>query len=180
MTEIERPPEPSKTAFRALFDRHAPYVWRCLRRLGVPAADAEDLCQEVFVVAHGKLAQLDAGDAMRAWLYGVAVRKVWDYRRLAHRALEGVSGRERELPVEAPQTAALERRAASEVLDALLDKLDPKQRDVFVLYEIEELAMPEIARMIGCPLQTAYSRLHAARAQLEAAAHRLRAARSPS
>jgi RNA polymerase sigma-70 factor, ECF subfamily len=45
---------------------------------------------------------------------------------------------------------------------------------VFVLYELEELPMAEVAAGIGCPVQTAYSRLHAARKQVEAAVVRLR------
>jgi RNA polymerase sigma-70 factor (ECF subfamily) len=48
-------------------------------------------------------------------------------------------------------------------LARVLDGLDSAKREVFVLYELEELAMPEVAGLVGCPLQTAYSRLHAAR-----------------
>jgi RNA polymerase sigma-70 factor (ECF subfamily) len=54
----------------------------------------------------------------------------------------------------------------------LLDALTEDQRAVFVLYEIEQLTMNEIASAVGCPLQTAYSRLHAARARLEALARK--------
>jgi RNA polymerase sigma-70 factor (ECF subfamily) len=45
----------------------------------------------------------------------------------------------------------------------LLGRLDDEKRTVFVLYELEELPMIEVAQAVGCPLQTAYSRLHAAR-----------------
>jgi RNA polymerase sigma-70 factor (ECF subfamily) len=48
-------------------------------------------------------------------------------------------------------------------LRRLLDTLDDDKRQVFVLYELEELSMKEVAEACGCPLQTAYSRLHAAR-----------------
>jgi RNA polymerase sigma-70 factor (ECF subfamily) len=60
----------------------------------------------------------------------------------------------------------------------VLDRLDEAQRAVFVLYEIEELSMAEIAEAVGCPLQTAYSRLHAARAQVEQTIRRERARRA--
>lgn len=180
VTAVEARTEPSEAAFRDLFDRHAPYVWRCLRRLGVPAADVPDLCQEVFVVVHRKQERLEGEGSVRAWLYGIAVRKVWDWRRLAHRRHERATDEVPEPSVDASQAEVIERRAACETLDALLEKLEPKQRDVFVLYEIEQLPMNEIAPIVGCPLQTAYSRLHAARAQLQAAANRMRAARSVS
>jgi len=44
-----------------------------------------------------------------------------------------------------------------------LAALDTGKREVFVLYELEELPMGEVAKIVDCPLQTAYSRLHAAR-----------------
>jgi RNA polymerase sigma-70 factor (ECF subfamily) len=48
----------------------------------------------------------------------------------------------------------------------VLDQLDEEKRQVFVLYEIEELEMKDIASAMGTPLQTAYSRLRAARQML--------------
>lgn len=164
--------------FREVFEQHAPYVWRCLRRLGVPPRDAEDLCQEVFVVVHRKLAELGSDVPLRAWLYGIAMRKVWDHRRLAHQRHERATDKLPEGAVDAAQADELDRHTARDLLDGFLDKLDPKQREVFVLYEIEQLAMPEIATALGCPLQTAYSRLHAARKQVQAAAERERARRA--
>ena len=47
--------------------------------------------------------------------------------------------------------------------------IDEDQRAVFVLFELEEQAMREVAEAVGCPLQTAYYRLYAARRALEAA-----------
>ena len=66
----------------------------------------------------------------------------------------------------------LERTRARALLDELLDTLDDDKRQVFVLYEIEELPMREVIEIVGCPLQTGYSRLHAARKQLKQAAKR--------
>ena len=54
-------------------------------------------------------------------------------------------------------------------LEAALGGADPAQREAFVLYEIEDMPMIEVARAMGCPLQTAYSRLHAARRVVAAA-----------
>jgi RNA polymerase sigma-70 factor (ECF subfamily) len=63
----------------------------------------------------------------------------------------------------ASQEGLLSQREALRRLRQALDQIEPVQRDVFVLYEIEELPMAEVAQAVGCPLQTAYSRLHAAR-----------------
>lgn len=148
----------------AIFREHAPYVWRALRRLGVHEADVEDVCQEVFVVVHRRLGSFDGACAVRTWLYGICIRTASDYRRRPHRRRESPAGDD--LPdIGSPpaQEDELEQRRALDRLDAALGELDDAKRAVFVLYEIEGLQMPEVAQAIGCPLQTAYSRLHAAR-----------------
>jgi RNA polymerase sigma-70 factor (ECF subfamily) len=74
----------------------------------------------------------------------------------------------RELAIEARQEEDVALHQARAELDRILDTLSDDKRAVFVLYEIEELPMAEVAAAVGCPLQTAYSRLHAARQEVEA------------
>ena len=74
----------------------------------------------------------------------------------------------------ATQETILSQRQVLRRLWAALDDIDPAQRAVFVLYEIEELTMAEVAEAVGCPLQTAYSRLHAARKIVEAGVEKAR------
>lgn len=149
--------------FAAIFREHAPYVWRVMRRLGVREADAEDLCQEVFVVVHRRLGDFEERSSMRTWIYGIAIRVASDHRRRAHVRRERPAEEVPEERRSAPQIAELERGQARALLDAALRELDDEKRAVFVLYEIEGLGMKEVAEAVGCPLQTAYSRLHAAR-----------------
>lgn len=154
----------SALSLEAIFREHAPYVWRALRRLGVDEADAEDVCQDVFVVVHRRLDSFHGGSTLRTWLYGICIRAAADYRKRPHRRREAPAGdRLPEVRVPADQEEALERRRSRDRLDAALDGLDEAKRAVFVLYEIEGLVMAEVAAAVGCPLQTAYSRLHAAR-----------------
>ena len=56
-----------------------------------------------------------------------------------------------------------------ERLERALYALPEPQASVFILYELEELTMPEVAAALGYPLQTAYSRLYAARKAVLAA-----------
>jgi len=166
--EPERRPLPDVSPdFRSNFQAHAPFVYRILRRLGVPRADRDDLLQEVFFIVHRKLHEYDGRASFRAWLYGICVRTVSTYRRSARvrrqesREYSDVEERESEAALD-PELTAESRRACAE-LEALLGRLDDEKRTVFVLYELEELPMVEVAQAVGCPLQTAYSRLHAAR-----------------
>lgn len=156
-------------AFEQVFQEHAPYVWRALRRLGVAESDADDVCQDVFIVVHRKLGTFQAGASVRSWLYGICLRVASEHRRRPHRQREQVVEAVPEEGIDAPQEDALERRRALARLDAALDQLDDDKRAVFVLFELEQMSMVEVAEAAGCPLPTAYSRLYAARKIVEAA-----------
>ena len=149
-----------------------PYVWRVLRRLGVGESDVEDVTQEVFIVVLRRLADFEGRSSLRTWIYGICIRTASDYRKRAHRRHERATDSPgTDIAVEDRSFAAREARAE---LDAILSVLDDDKRAVFVLYEIEQLDMNEVATAIGCPLQTAYSRLHAARARVVEEAQRRR------
>jgi RNA polymerase sigma-70 factor (ECF subfamily) len=153
----------AQLAFAEIFREHAPYVWRVLRRLGVREADVEDLCQEVFVIVHRKLPEFEGRSSMRTWIYGICIRVASDHRRRAHVRREEPTDAPPEERKSAPQLHELEREQARVLLSRALAELDDDKRAVFVLYEIEALEMKAVAEAVGCPLQTAYSRLHAAR-----------------
>ena len=153
---------------------HGAFVWRTLRRLGVREADIDDVCQEVFVVVHRKLPEFEPRASIKSWLYGISIRAAAAHRRKAPVR--------REVPTESPEEgaaahggpeASLESRETLAMLDRALDALDSDKREVFVLYEVEELTMSEVAQIVGCPLQTAYSRHSAARAHVVAFFRRL-------
>ena len=146
-----------------LLEEHSPYVWRVVRYMGVPESDIADVCQEVFLVVHRNLSTFEGRSAVTTWIYGICIRTVAGYRRKAHRR--------REVPVsevEEPTQMGLGRSEARVSLESLLAKLEGEKRAVVVLYEIEGLKMREVAAVLDCPLQTAYSRLHAARRELQA------------
>jgi RNA polymerase sigma-70 factor (ECF subfamily) len=149
--------------FDSVFTESSPFVWRVLGRLGVDRADLGDVCQEVFLVVHRRLADYDGRAPVRSWLYGICVRAAADYRRRAHRHHERLYRHPPEQSAAASQHREVELEQAQARLRQVLDTLDLPKREVFVLYELEELPMSDIARLLGCPLQTAYSRLHAAR-----------------
>ena len=157
-------PASAPLVFRDLYEAHAAFLWRTVRRLGVRPSDVEDVCQEAFLVAYRKFPSF-VGGSPRAWLFAIGQRVAADYRKRAYvrREVVGDEVRVAEARVEEDATRGLETQDAREALDALLDQLDEPQRAVFVLYELEEMPMAEIAASVGCPLQTAYSRLHAAR-----------------
>jgi RNA polymerase sigma-70 factor, ECF subfamily len=148
-----------------LFQAHAEDVWRFLKYLGVREEDLPDACQEVFLVAHRKLPEFRGDSAPRTWLYGISLRvaKTWRRRRLM------VPLPDDDLRVGPQQELERERRDTQELLCWALDNISEEQREVFVLHEIEELPMNEVARRVECGVFTAYSRLRLARRALKRA-----------
>lgn len=161
--ELESDQGRTRLEIAEVFGEHGAYVWRALRHLGIREADLPDITQEVFLVAHRKLAEFEARSSIRTWLYGICLRTSSDYRRKAYNRREVAVGELPEQVAEALQPSEVERGQLRRRLQELLEALDADKREVFVLYEIEELPMKQIAKLVGVPLQTAYSRLHAAR-----------------
>lgn len=149
--------------FDNVFAESSPFVWRVLGRLGVAHSDVADVCQEVFLIVYRRLADYDGRVPVQAWIYGICLRQAADYRRRVRRRRELVGETLPQASAPAVQDRELELRQARVRLQAALETLEASKRDVFVLYELEELSMSEVARIVECPLQTAYSRLHAAR-----------------
>jgi RNA polymerase sigma-70 factor, ECF subfamily len=169
-----------RPTLRQVFDEHAAYVWRALRHLGVPESELDDYCQEVFLVVHRQLPTFEGRSKLRTWIYGICLRVASDRRRRARVRNERTEADPARGLAEPSGLAPDERAQARSTLLKLLDGLDEDKRTVLVLYEIEGLAMSEIAELLACPLQTAYSRLHAARARLATLAQELeRGGKSP-
>lgn len=160
-----------------VFRDHGAFVLRLLRRLGVPDADLDDLTQDVFMIVHRALDRYEERNQMRAWLYRICVREA---SRLRRRRPPTTNAIDIDLVTESAGPGPEEALQASQAradFDRLLSSLDEDRRTVFVLYEVEELPMDDVAKVVGCPLATAYSRLRAARKMVLAAAKRLEAQR---
>jgi len=155
---------------------HHGFVWRSLRRLGVPDTDTDDATQRVFLVLAKNFAQVEP-QKLRSYLFGVAVRIAANERRAARaRRATSADGEAERIPCgSTPADEALDQRRARLLLDEILDGLDDDLRCVFVLHELEHLTMAEIAELLGIPAGTAASRLRRARAEVEHHAARLRA-----
>src|SRR5690242_10249327 len=152
-------------SFPEIFREHARYLWRALLGLGVQPGDVDDACQEVFLIVHRRLPDFD-GRALRSWLYAICLRVASEYRRSARVRREVSVERIPESQAPGGQDETVHAGELGERLLASLDRLDEDKREAFVLFEIEELPLREVAEALGCPLQTAYSRLQAARARV--------------
>lgn len=160
--------------FQAIFAREFDYVWHCLRRLGVRQADLEDLTHDVFFAVYQRRADYEPSRPLRPWLFGFAFRIASRYRSRSQFRLEHVGETH---TFEAGTRSAYEEASLREQVDLAtraIDGLELGRRAVFLLHEIDEFAMPDVAVALEIPLNTAYSRLRLARADLAAAVKRLR------
>lgn len=158
-----------------VFDDYALYVGRTLRCLGVHEREVPDAIQEVFLVVHRRLPELRKPSALRSWLYAICLRRAMALRRSAARRREHSVAEPPEEPSGATPHDDLVRTRALATAIEILDDLEDDKRAVFVLYEVEQLPMSEVAEAVGVPLQTAYSRLYAARREIARTLKRLRA-----
>ncbi len=149
-----------------LYRRHAGFVWRSLRRFGVPDEALEDVVHEVFMIVRRRLPDFDRRAAPTTWLYGIARGVAANVRRSRARA----EARHRLVPLgDAPPDPeqAAERAEAIACVGEFLAGLDPDQREVFELVDLEGLRGPEVAELLDTNLNVVYSRLRLARRKLE-------------
>jgi RNA polymerase sigma-70 factor, ECF subfamily len=156
---------------------HADFVWLTLQRMGVRDADIEDLLQEVFVVVHRRLRTYDGSARMTTWLFGICLRVAAAYRRRAYFRRERPTAEVPERPTDeetSPEARAQVRQARERLL-AVIDSMELEERALFVMFELDEVPCEQIAEMLGVPIGTVYSRLHAARRSFQKALTRLAA-----
>ena len=158
-------------AWRSLHERYAPVIHRFLAAFSVPPEEREDACQEVFVAVFRSLRRFRGEARLSTWIYRIAARHATrsGRRRRMRTMLANLLVRE---PPPPPIADASERTERLRLLDELVAKLSPKKRLVLVLFEIEGIPIGEVARIAGCPENTAWSRLHYARAELTAMARK--------
>lgn len=170
--EMRAHPESRRETLEAelttLFAQHADFLWRALRRCGVPDPELEDAMQEVLVVVARKLPEYEERGAIRAWLYTIARQVAQHALRAAQRRVRREGAQDDGRVVEDPHTL-LERSEAARFVEEFLAGLGEPLAAVFYLAEIEGLTAPEIATCVGAGLNTVYSRLRLARERFERA-----------
>ncbi len=168
--EPARPPhaEPDQDRLGRMFVSHHAMVWRTMRRRGLSPDAAADVTQQTFLVAAERLHDINP-DSERAFLVGTALRVAHSLGRKTVRW---------QLEEDMDQRVAdvrntSDERAAIQLCDLALSKVDPDLAEVFVMFELEGLSSPEIAASLEIPLGTVASRLRRAREQFRVVVSRL-------
>ena len=166
----------SPPKFADIYANYFRFVWSTARYMGVETTALDDVVQDVFVIIYERVHTLQQREALRSWIYGIVRRVVLTHHRTQRSALHKAE----ELLVNAdlihpelptPQQVTEESERAK-LFWSLVSVLDARKREVFLLAEFEEMTAPEIAKLANLPLNTVYSRLRAAREELEEALRR--------
>ena len=159
----------AETALRAeiaeLVANHQGELYRYAYRLSGSAADAEDLVQQAFLVAHRKLDQVRSQENVRGWLYTV-LRNA--YLKTC-RKLGPVNAGDLDLPLESvPEELPEPPLVDSQELQAALDELPSEFRVVVLMFYFEHRSYKDIGGELGLPIGTVMSRLSRAKSHLRA------------
>jgi RNA polymerase sigma-70 factor (ECF subfamily) len=158
-------------ALEALLVRYQPHLYRFGLRMCGNVEDAGDVAQESLISMARSLRDFRGDSSVSSWLYTIAHRFCIKKRRRSKYAPA------REESLDAPGSAAAERladpapspeqtattRELLTVLTKAIDALDPPQREVLVLRDVEGLSAPEVAKVLGISVDAVKSRLHRAR-----------------
>jgi RNA polymerase sigma-70 factor, ECF subfamily len=140
---------------RAIWDRHAPMVYRLLKRALGSRLDAEDLTQEVFLRAFAKIPSLRDGNALRSFIYSIGLRTLkWELRRRRVRKILRLTDTGR-LPDVAADADPTERPNDIRIYYKLLDQVSVNARTAFVLRCLEGMQLQEVAVTLGVSTATA-------------------------
>ncbi len=162
-------------AFTELVERHQPTCKRLALSILRDQSDAEDEVQNALWKAYEHLGQFQQDAKFSTWLSRIVVNQCLMRLRKDRRAKflyldEGVAGEEvmtLDLPdlAETPEEA-LAHLEIGNVLKTEINRIPPMLRDVFMLRDVEELPMPDVASRLGITIAAAKSRLLRARLEL--------------
>jgi RNA polymerase sigma-70 factor (ECF subfamily) len=145
----------------AFVRQHYSSVLRFMRHLTRRAEDAEDLTQQAFLKARSQIGSYEGKSSLRTWLHRVAFHEYTHWKRRQRITL---SLRHVPAQTEPGFEACLESAALLAALHSLPDAL----RETFLLHEVQELPIEEVATVLGKPAGTVKSRLFEARKRLRA------------
>ena len=171
---LARAQQGDPAALETLLVRYQPHLYRFGLRMCANAEDAGDVTQESLISMARSLREFRGDSSLSSWLYTIARRFCLKKRRRSKFAppheepldLPGSNGAQHLAdPAPSPEQAASNRELTLALTQAI-DALDPSQREVLILRDVEGLSAPEVARILRIGVPAAKSRLHRARVAL--------------
>src|ERR1700760_1212988 len=176
-------------AFEELVNRYESKIFRLTMNITRNREDAEDSMQDAFMKAYSHLDSFQEDSRFYTWLGRIPANEALTRRRKPRPNQvsrdEPVQGEDDLMPREVEDWGpSPEQKYAQselhEILDQVIDSLDPDFRTVFVLRDIEELSTEETAQAMGISVPAVKSRLLRARLKLRQKLDRFLRDRKPN
>src|SRR6266478_4026488 len=172
---VRRAQAGDREAFEELVRRNQQRVFAVAGGILRRREDVEDIAQQVFVKAYFSLKRFDQRAAFSTWLYKITVNECWDLlRKKKVRPLLYESDLSEEQAQQFGGAEKLQSRAqdisdkleAQQRVERLLQGLDPRDRMMLILKEVEGFAIEEIAEILNLNANTVKVRLFRARRRI--------------
>jgi RNA polymerase sigma-70 factor (ECF subfamily) len=160
---------PNENAFRALYRRHTPALWRVALRMTRGAEEeARDVVQETWLRAVTRLSGFRWESSLRTWLVSIALNCAREQGRETGRHTSVADVDAAAAGGTSMQSDPAHRPASVDPLDLAraIDALPEGYRSVLVLHDIEGYTHAEIGQALGIEPGTSKSQLHRARARV--------------
>ena len=165
---IERAKNGEESAFQQIVDKYKTQVASIAYKMVGDYEDAKDISQIVFVKTYQNLVNFDTTKKLSTWLYRITINASIDFirkhKKHKHELLDNIFGelKEKKQDVEKVYQRSLIKWA----IDDSMDALNPRQKAVFVLRDLEGLDIREVAQITDMPQATVRWYLHRARSKL--------------
>lgn len=176
-TWVEAAQDGDMGAFRQLYERFLPYVRRHVGRLMGPDEEVDDVVQEVFVEVYESLSDFEFRSKFKTWLYRVARNVAISHMRGQKETVD--LGDLRPLRADARTLSKIEARDQVRSLYTVLEQCKPESREAFLLHEVEEMKLREIAELTDTSINTIASRVRRTREKLRTFLERREAEETP-
>jgi RNA polymerase sigma-70 factor (ECF subfamily) len=155
-------------AFEELYRQHSTRLFNLAWRMCGTRADAEDLLQEIFLLAYRKLPDFRGEAAIGTWLYRLAMNRCLDHLKSRHVRTSGVTAPldEQNMPAELTRRPRTDCETRKLDLERAIARLPDGARAAFLLHDVEGFQHQEIAAILGISEGTSKSQVHKARLRL--------------
>ncbi len=165
---IERAQKGDQSAFQTIVDKYRTQVASIAYKMVGDYEDAKDISQIVFVKTYQNLQDFDTSKKLSTWLYRITINASIDFirkhKKHKHELLDNIFGELREKKADVEKL--YQRSLIDWAIKSSMEALNPRQKAVFVLRDLEGLDIKEVAQITGMPQATVRWYLHRARSKL--------------
>jgi RNA polymerase sigma-70 factor (ECF subfamily) len=155
-------------AFDELYQQHSTRLFNLAWRMCGTRADAEDLLQEIFLLAYRKLPDFRGDAAVGTWLYRLAMNRCLDHLKSRQTRAGAATSTldEQYMPIEPSKRSSNDGGIKRLDLERAIARLPEGARAAFLLHDVEGFQHQEIAAILGISEGTSKSQVHKARLRL--------------